>query len=74
MEYERCYFDREKESMRIWGKFWPYIVEGRHCRQLKKSFEISEVQVSAKDYGRGGAIVYVDDADIQAIKEMNLLE
>jgi len=74
MEYERCYYDREKESQKIWGKFWPYIIEGRNCRQLKKSFEISDVQVTAKDYGRGGPIVYVEDADIRVLKEMGLLE
>ena len=74
MEYERCYYDKEKESQQIWGTFWPYIIEGRNCRPLKKSFEMSEVQVTAKDYGRGGPIVYVEDADIRVLKEMGLLE
>lgn len=74
MEFERCYDDQEKESRQIWGKSWPYIIEGRNCRQLKKSFEISEVQVTAKDYGRGGPIVYVEEADIRALKEKGLLD
>jgi len=74
MEFERCYYDHKKESNEIWGKFWPYIIEGRNCRQLKKSFEISAIQVTEKDYGRGGPIVYVEEADVRKIKELGLLE
>lgn len=74
MEFECCYYDHKKESKEIWGKFWPYIIEGRNCRRLKKPFDISDVQVTSKDYGRGGPIVYVEDGDIHRIKEMGLLE
>jgi 5-methylcytosine-specific restriction enzyme A len=73
MEFERCYYDREEESRQIWGEFWSYILECRNCRQLNKPFEISDVQVTEKDYGRGGPIVYVEEADIRALKEKGLL-
>ena len=74
MEYEYCYYDREKESKRIWGKFWRYIIKGRNCRRLRNPFDISDVQVTAKDYGRGGTIVYVEPDDIRVLNEKRLLE
>ena len=74
MEYERFYYDLEKESMQIWGQLWPYIIEGRNCRKLTKAFEMSEIQVTKKDYGRGGPIVYVEEADMLVLKEKGLLE
>jgi hypothetical protein len=64
MEFESCIYDRDRESQKIWGKFWPYLILGKNCRPLKNPFDICEViKNSCKDYGRGGPIVYVDQAD-----------
>ena len=63
MKYVRCYPDADRESFRIWGSQWPYIVEGRDLRRLKVPFRMSDVQVSEKNYGQGGTICYVDPSD-----------
>jgi hypothetical protein len=67
MQFERCYPDRDHESVRIWGKYWPYIVEGSNCRQLRRPFKMNDIRVTNKDYGRGGVRVYVDQQDVTVL-------
>jgi len=73
MEFVRCYEDIEKESIKIWGRYWPYIIEGKNCRQLRLPFDICEHQVTKKDYGRGGTIVYVTKEDSKILEDKGLL-
>jgi 5-methylcytosine-specific restriction enzyme A len=74
MEFEECHEDRQQESLRIWGRHWRYVINGGNCRPLKTPFDISTVQVTNKDYGRGGAVVHVNDDDAQVLILMGLLE
>lgn len=74
MEYEYCYYDLDNESQRIWGKTWRYIIKGCNCRPMNNPFDISDVQITDKDYGRGGTIVYVEPDDIQVLKKKRLLD
>lgn len=73
MEFDSSYSD-EEESLKLFGKRWPYIIKSRSCRRLKTPFDICEHQVSTKGYGPGGTIVYVLNDDIKVLKEKGLLE
>lgn len=74
MQFVRIYRDTDGESKRIWGKKWNYIIEGENCITLKKPFNISNHQVSDKNYGPGGPVTYVADVDVKTLKKKGLLE
>lgn len=74
MEFEQIYYDKEKESLKIWGKFWPYIIKGKNCKRLKTPFDINRIQTTNKNYGRGGPIVYVERKDEDIIINNGLLD
>lgn len=74
MEIVRVYEDRDGESERIWGRHWTYIVEGRNCVQLKNPFDISETQVTGKNYVTGGTFFYIEKADAEALMNEGYLD
>jgi hypothetical protein len=74
MEFDSCYYDKEKESLKLWSKYWPYIIVGRNCKPLKTPFDISKVKASSKNYGQGGPIVYVEHGDEALLKDRGYLE
>jgi len=67
MEIARIYQDNGNESDQIWGKHWKYIVEGRNFLPLKNPFDISEVQVTGKNYVTGGTFFHIEKADAEAL-------
>ena len=70
----RCYDDLQNESDSIWGIHWPYIIEASTVWKLYRSFDITLVKVSDKNYGRGAMrFVYVDPADVRTIIEKGYL-
>lgn len=73
MEFERIYLDTSGESIKIWGKPYKYIVEGRNCRPLRP-FDIRKYQVTKKEYGPGGPFVYVEPEDVRVLQQHGLLE
>ena len=74
MEFDSCYYDKERESLQLFGRYWPYIIKGRNCRPLKTPFDISKVKTASKNYGQGGPIVYVEHEDEALLKDRGLLE
>lgn len=74
MEYVRCYADRTGESKRIWGKQWPFMVEGANARPLKKPFDIRRLQVTTKNYAQGGTVVYVEPEDVEVLEKEGYLD
>ncbi len=73
MTYFRTLPDLHDETISIWGKKWPYIMEFDSCRKLIKPFDIREVQVTSHNYGPGGPVVRVHPADEYAIDRLGLL-
>jgi hypothetical protein len=73
MRYRRMYEDSEGESRRRWNKQWRYIVEGDQCRELETPFSLSKVQISSKNYGQGGTIVYLAQQDVAELTKRSLL-
>jgi hypothetical protein len=73
MRYRRMYEDSEGESRRRWNKQWRYIVEGDQCRKLETPFSLSKVQISSKNYGQGGTIVYLAQQDVAELTKRSLL-
>jgi hypothetical protein len=65
MVFVQTHRDLTRESQRIWGKYWPWIIECKDRAELANPFNISEVQVATKEYGRGGTLVYLDTRDEQ---------
>ena len=74
MTFVRCYADTSGESLRLWGKRWPYIIQGENCRRLKRPFRMSDVAVSGKNYGRGFTIFNVDPEDEDYLAKHGYLE
>ena len=74
MTFVRCYPDRSGESLRLWGKRWPYIIQGENCRRLKRPFRMSEMAVSGKTYGRGFTLWSVDPEDEAYLEKHGYLE
>ncbi len=74
MEFDWVHLDTSGESMRIWGRQWEYIIEGKNCRSLKHPFDISNHQVTEKNYGPGGPLVYVAPDDERVLQQKGLLE
>jgi 5-methylcytosine-specific restriction protein A len=68
MTFVRTYLDQNGETDRIWGRHWRYVIEGEALRALRRPFNIAELQVSAKNYGRGGPIVHVDPLDEEILR------
>jgi 5-methylcytosine-specific restriction protein A len=60
--------------MRIWGKTWKYIIEGRDIYPVKE-FDIRRVQVTNENYGQGAIrFAYICDEDERAIREGGYLK
>jgi len=76
MDFVRCYKDVEKESDRIWGRHWKYIVEGENLKTLRHPFDIRKIQVTNDiSYGQGAIkYVYVRPEDAAVIRARGLLE
>ena len=75
MEFVECYEDKYGESERIWGRHWHHIIEGRNFHQLRRPFDIDELQVSTKNYGRGVIkYAYIRDEDMKRIIALGHLE
>jgi 5-methylcytosine-specific restriction enzyme A len=66
MNYASTYFDQAKESDKIWGSHWNYIIEGTNLRSIEP-FNIEDIQVSNKDYKSAVTHVWVDKSDEVAI-------
>ena len=73
MRHSRTLPDLHDETVRIWGKKWPYIMEFETCKELTP-FDIKDVQVSAHNYGPGGPIVRVMPEDEYQIETLGLLK
>ena len=73
MTYVRTVPDVNDESVAIWGRNWPFIVECKDCRELKSYFDIRSIQVSDWEYGPGGPIVHVHPADEYEMDRLGLL-
>lgn len=73
MRYFRTLPDLHDETVAIWGKKWPFIMEFDSCKALSKPFDIRDVQVTEHNYGPGGPIVRVHPADEYAIDKLGLL-
>jgi len=74
MEFFRCYVDRNNESDRLWGRHWRHIIEASKCWALANPFDISDIQVSSKNYGRGVIrYAYIDPVDVEVIVAKGLL-
>ena len=73
MRYFRTLPDLHDETLAIWGRKWPYIMEFDSCHKITKPFDIRDVQVSKHNYGPGGPIVRVHPADEYAIDQLGLL-
>jgi hypothetical protein len=73
MTYFRTLPDLHDETLAIWGRKWPYIMEFDSCHKLSKPFDIRDVKVSNHEYGPGGPIVRVHPADEYAIDQAGLL-
>lgn len=50
MNYVETYPDTSNESDSIWGQHWNYIIKGENLRPIF-GFNISDIQVSDKNYG-----------------------
>lgn len=73
MRYFRTLPDLHDETLSIWGKKWPYIMEFDSCKELAIPFDIRDVRVSEHNYGPGGPIVRVHPADEYEIDQRCLL-
>jgi hypothetical protein len=74
MEFDRLRADRTGEISRgIWGRSWPYVIYGKNCRPLVRPFDMSDIQVSAHEYGKGGPYVYVAPEDEAVVHKLGLL-
>jgi len=74
MEIVRIYEDLDNESDQIWGKHWRYIVEGRNCLPLKNPFDISDIQITDKNYVHGGTYFHVERADAEVLMKEGWLD
>jgi 5-methylcytosine-specific restriction enzyme A len=74
MEFEAFYSDLSRESDKIWGRHWQYIIKGRNIYAVNP-FNIKRYQVTNRNYGQG-AILYahVDPADEQHLIKSGMLE
>lgn len=75
MDCVRVYRDTARESLRIWGRSWKFIIEGSNLRALPKPIPISRFgRASGKNYGKGAQkFVYVEDADLADLRAEGLL-
>lgn len=73
MSYVRSYRDTRGESDQIWGRHWPFIIEGTDLRELTRPFNIAAMQITSRNYGQGGPVVYVDPVDEKAIESEGYL-
>src|SRR5262245_50377489 len=66
--YGGWYEDEDGETDGLWGRHWRYIIKLDNIVRLETPFALPEVQVSAKNYGKG-VIRYakVDKADAEKI-------
>lgn len=74
MEYVRYKAGAASESLKIWGRSWPYIIECTNSRRLKKPFRMSDISVSGKRYAQGGTLFKVDPEDERYLRENGYLE
>jgi len=74
MKFVRFYLDSEKESTKIWGEQWRYIIECSDLCILRRPFDIAQVQVTSKDYGAAVRYVYVDPADQDVLRKQGYLD
>ncbi len=47
---KEVYQDHQRESIRIWGRHWKYIIELEGIREVPP-FNLEEIQVSSYNYG-----------------------
>lgn len=74
MRFASCDADTTGESQRIWGRQWKYLIRGIDFRQLKRPFDIEDIQVSQANYGQGVIrFAYVAPADEAEILQRDLL-
>ncbi len=66
MNYVETYLDTNNESEQIWGRHWNYIIQGTNLRPIDP-FNISDFQISDKDYRSAQIFAYVDQLDEQLI-------
>ena len=46
MTFVRARRDTARETEKIWGRYWPWIVDGSDLRELARPFNIRAVQVT----------------------------
>lgn len=66
MNYVQIYKDVNDESDKIWGKHWPYIIEGDNVRSVEP-FNIEDIQITNKHYGSAQAFSPINPEDESAI-------
>jgi 5-methylcytosine-specific restriction protein A len=74
MVFVRARRDNQRETDAIWGHHWPWIIDGESLKELARPFNMSDVQVTDKNYGQGGTVVYVDPLDDQALMRGGYLQ
>lgn len=68
MEYEETYADTFGESEQIWQRRWPYIIRCSNPRRVEP-FNITELQVSTKNYGSAMKYAWIDSLDELVIRD-----
>ena len=74
MVFERVRKDTGKESDAIWGRHWPWLVDCFSLKALARPFNITDHQVTLKDYVHGGTVVYVDLQDHQLLEKRGFFD
>ena len=75
MRFDECYRDEARDSERIWGHRWEFIVRGYDFRILRRPFDIEQLQVSNANYGQGVIrFAYIHPDDEREILARQLLE
>jgi 5-methylcytosine-specific restriction protein A len=68
MEFIDTYEDLDNETDKIWGKHWPFIVRVQNVRHIE-AFDITDLQVTKKSYGKAMGYTWIDSEDEDAILE-----
>ncbi|MDU6359779.1 HNH endonuclease [Zhenhengia yiwuensis] len=66
MKFKRLYKDDNDESVKLWGKKWPYIIEGEDVTAIEP-FNIEDIQKSNKNYDPIVSFGEVEASDEQEI-------
>lgn len=72
MFYASQHKDESDETLTIWGRHWPYIIEGRGGQWLDRAFAPAKL-IPDGPYGQGGTLAYVPSSHAETFVREGLL-